>query len=208
MTGPTSTDSLRGSPTSSSAIAPFSMASMRSATSSCRQRMRSAEQRWPAESKADDDHVADDLLGKRRGIDDHRVQAAGFGDQRDRLRRARVRRPASSRCDQARDRRRAGEHDALHARIGDQRGADFARARQELQRVARHARFVQQPHRLGGDQRRLLGGLGEHGIARGERGGDLAGEDGERKIPRADADDQARAARARPDRACAPPRRA
>ena len=54
MTGPTSTESLRGSPTSSSAIAPFSILSVRSATSSCRQRMRKAEQRWPAESKADD----------------------------------------------------------------------------------------------------------------------------------------------------------
>ena len=54
MTGPTSTESLRGSPTSSSAIAPFSILSTRSATSSCRQRMRKAEQRCPAESKADD----------------------------------------------------------------------------------------------------------------------------------------------------------
>src|SRR5690606_3219367 len=31
------------------------------------------------------DDVADDLFGKRGGIDDHAVLAAGFGDQRDRL---------------------------------------------------------------------------------------------------------------------------
>ncbi len=53
ITGPTSVDSRSGLPTASSAIAPFSMASVRSAMSSCRQSTRSAEQRWPAESKAD-----------------------------------------------------------------------------------------------------------------------------------------------------------
>ena len=37
------------------------------------------------------------------------------------------------------------------------------------------------------DQRGLLGRLGEDGIAGGERGGDLAGEDREREVPRADA---------------------
>ncbi|MNS74028.1 hypothetical protein D3C72_1074910 [compost metagenome] len=31
------------------------------------------------------DDIGDDLLGKRRGIDDHGVLAAGFGNQRDRL---------------------------------------------------------------------------------------------------------------------------
>ncbi len=34
-----------------------------------------------------------------------------------------------------------------------------------------------------GDERGLRRGLGEHGIAGGERGGDLAGEDGEREVP-------------------------
>ena len=70
-----------------------------------------------------------------------------------------------------------------HARIGDQRRADLARAGQELQRVARNARLVQHAHRLRGDERRLLGRLGEHRIAGGERGGDLAGEDREREVP-------------------------
>ena len=104
---------------------------------------------------------------------------------------ARVSRPASCFSISRATARRAGEHDALHARIGDQRRADLARAGQELQRIARDARLVQDAHGLGGDQRRLLGGLGDHRIARRERGRDLAGEDRERKIPRADADDEA-----------------
>ena len=39
-------------------------------------------------------HVADDLLGQSRGVHDHGVLAAGFGDQRDRLS-VRFRRSAS-----------------------------------------------------------------------------------------------------------------
>ena len=38
---------------------------------------------------------------------------------------------------------------------------------------------------------RLFGGLGEHGVAGGQRGGDLAGEDGQREVPGADADEDA-----------------
>ena len=55
---------------------------------------------------------------------------------------------------------------------------------------------MQQRDGLGGDQRRLLGGFRDHRVAGGERGGDLAKEDGERKIPRADADENAAAASA------------
>ena len=53
ITGPTSAASRSGGPTSSSAIAALTIASMRSATSSCRHSTRKAEQRWPAESKAE-----------------------------------------------------------------------------------------------------------------------------------------------------------
>ena len=48
-------------------------------------------------------------------------------------------------------------------------GADRAVAGHEMQRARRHAGLVQQLHRFSGDQRRLLGGLGDHGIAGGER---------------------------------------
>ena len=43
----------------------------------------------------------------------------------------------------------------------------------------------------GGDARRLRGGLGDDGVAGGERGGDLAEEDREREVPRRDAGEHA-----------------
>ena len=52
---------------------------------------------------------------------------------------------------------------------------------------------VEQAHRLGGDQRGLLGRLGQHRVAGGQRRGDLAGEDRQREVPRADADEDAAA---------------
>jgi len=53
--------------------------------------------------------------------------------------------------------------------------------------VAGDARPVQQPHGSSGDERGLLGRLGDDRVAGGECGGDLAGEDRQRKIPRRDA---------------------
>ena len=55
---------------------------------------------------------------------------------------------------------------------------------------------LQQRDSARGDQRRLLGGLGEHGIAGDERCRDLAGEDRQREIPGRDADDGAARLRA------------
>ena len=53
ITGPTSVARSRGSPMVSASIAPLIIASIPSATSSCRNRTRSAEQRWPALWKLD-----------------------------------------------------------------------------------------------------------------------------------------------------------
>ncbi|MNS74167.1 hypothetical protein D3C72_1076340 [compost metagenome] len=53
MTGPTSTERRSGLPTASSRMAPRSIVSTWSALSSCTHSTRSAEQRWPAESKAE-----------------------------------------------------------------------------------------------------------------------------------------------------------
>jgi hypothetical protein len=115
------------------------------------------------ERRADD--VADHLLGERRRVDDHRVLAAGLGDERHRLP-VRAEAAGEALLQQPRDLGRAGEEHALDARVADERGAHgLAAARQELQHRARHARRMQRAHRLGGDQRRLLGGLGEHRIA-------------------------------------------
>jgi len=133
------------------------------------------------------EHVGDHLLGQGGGVHDHRVLAAGLGDQRH---------VAAARGEGAVDQRGdlggAGEHHAAHARIGHQRGADgLAAAGQQLQGRGRDAGLVQQAHREGGDQRRLLGGFGEHRVAGRERGGDLAAEDREREVPRADAQHRA-----------------
>ncbi len=48
------------------------------------------------------------------------------------------------------------------------RAPDLPRAEHQVQRACGHTRLVQQPHRLVGNQRRLLGGFGDHRIARGE----------------------------------------
>jgi hypothetical protein len=88
---------------------------------------------------------------------------------------------------------RAGEGHAGHPRIAGQHRAHRAIAGQKLQRGRRARRPVQERHRKGGDQRRLLGRFGQHGIARGQRRRDLAGEDRQREVPRADAGEDARA---------------
>ena len=148
--------------------------------------MRSAEQRCPAESKADDITSATTCSGRADEIDHHRVQPAGLGDKRD-WRACGGRAAGELLLDQPGDRRRTGEDDTLHARVGDDRRPDLAGAGQQREGVRRNARLVQDADRLGGDQRRLFGGFGDDRIAGGERGGDLAGEDREREVPRANA---------------------
>jgi hypothetical protein len=64
--------------------------------------------------------IGDDLFGERRGIDDHRVLPAGFGDQRHD-------RPGplgQRKVDGARGFGRAGEGNAGDSRVGDERPAD------------------------------------------------------------------------------------
>ena len=87
--------------------------------------------------------------------------------------------------------RRAGEDDAGACVIRDERGADRAVAGDELQRLAWNAGLMQQRDRLMRDERRLLGRLGDSAIAGDERGGDLAEENRQRKIPWRDADEDA-----------------
>jgi hypothetical protein len=74
--------------------------------------------------------------------------------------------------------------------------APTCRRRARAGRRPRNARLVHQLDRERADQRRLLGRLGDRGIARGERGGDRADEDREREIPRADAGEHAAAVEA------------
>ncbi len=75
-----------------------------------------------------------------------------------------------------------------------QGGADrLAAAGDQGQQVRVQTGLVIEAHGFGGDQRRLLGGLGHDGVAGGERSGDLAGEDGQREVPRADGGEDAAA---------------
>ena len=67
----------------------------------------------------------------------------------------------------------------------------FRPAGNEVQNAARHAGFQRQSHRGGGNERRLRRGLGDDGVAGAQSRGDLAEEDGEREVPRADAGDDA-----------------
>src|SRR5690606_9893629 len=60
----------------------------------------------------------------------------------------------------------------------------------------RDARCVAQLDREGGDERRLLGRLGDGGVAGGEGGGGRADEDGEGEVPRADRGEGAAAVKA------------
>ena len=134
-----------------------------------------------------DQHVLHHLLGQRGGVHDHRVLAAGLGDQRDGVTFA-VQALGQSGGDEASHFGGAGEHDGGNARVGHQRGAHLhAVARQQLQHVGRDAGLVQDAHGFGGNQRRLLGRLGDDRVAGGQCGRNLTGEDGQREVPRADA---------------------
>jgi hypothetical protein len=169
MTGPTSVASNAGSPITSSAIAPAALTGA---------------------VEGGSEHVGDDLLGERRGIDDHRILPAGLGDKRhDRTGAAReVEIDAPCRFG------RAGKGDPGDARVGNERRTDrFAGPRQQMQDLGWNARLEQQAHRGSSDQRGLLGRLGNNGIAGRERRGDLAGEDRQWKIPRRNAREDAAA---------------
>ena len=87
------------------------------------------------------ERIGDHLLGQRGAVDDHRVLAAGLGDQHARSSVALAQRA----LDQPRDLGRAGEDHAGDARVADQRRADVSPlAGQELQHVGGHAGIVQQ----------------------------------------------------------------
>ena len=78
-----------------------------------------------------------------------------------------------------------------------QRGTHaVARAVQPGDGVRGHAHLVQQGDEAARHHRRLFGRLGGHGVAGDQRGHYLAGKDGQRKIPRADAHEDAAAVQA------------
>ena len=145
---------------------------------------RSAEQRWPAERKDDVIAVVGDLFGQRGGVDDHRVDAAGLGDQRH----DRPRFGGERAVDLAADFSRTGEDNTRHAGMSDQARTDCTVPGDKMERRRRQARLMQKRNCQRRNKGRLLGGLGYDRIAGNERSGDLSKENRERKIPRADAD--------------------
>ena len=163
---------------------------MRSATSSCRQSSRSAEQRWPAERNAEvitssvtcsGKAVASTIMALMPPVS---AISGTIGPSF----------AASARLMVCADFGRAGEDDAGSVGIGDENSTGRAVAGNKMQRGRRNAGLVQQLNRAGGNQRRLLGRLGDNGVAGGKRRCHLAEKDRERKIPRADADKRAAAA--------------
>ena len=138
--------------------------------------------------------VVGDLLGQRGGVGDHGVDAAGLGDQRH----DRAVLGGERAVDRPGDLGRAGEGDA-----GDVAGGRPAPRRRAPSPGTRCSASAGMPASCSsrtaseGDQRRLLGRLGDDGVAGGERRRDLAEEDGEREIPRADADEAPRPRRTR-----------
>ena len=155
----------------------------------------------PCAVKCRGKNIAYDLFRQRGGIDDHGIDAAGFGDQHG----IRIEMRGQRGVDTAGTRQRTGETHAGNARIAGQGATHMlAIAWQQDQHVARHARQVQQRYRAGGHQRGLLGGLGDYRITRDQRRRHLAGEDRKRKIPRRNAHEwpQGRTFRGAQGRAC------
>jgi hypothetical protein len=123
--------------------------------------------------------------GQRRGVADQRVLPAGFGDQHaDRRHRARRARRLIARAVSVEP---VKATPATRGSLVSAAPTVAPVARQELHDRFGHAGFMQQLHRVVADEVGLLGGLGDHAVAGGERRGDLAEEDREREIPRRDA---------------------
>ncbi|MNU99998.1 hypothetical protein D3C71_901530 [compost metagenome] len=134
------------------------------------------------------DDVHHHLFGESGGVDDHGVLAAGLGDERNGAALG-VEATGQVAGDDTRHLGGAGEHDAAHSLVRDERRPHgLTPARQQLHRTGGDAGLTQDAYRLRRDERGLLGRLGEHRIAGRERRADLAAEDGQREVPGADAD--------------------
>ena len=133
------------------------------------------------------DTVAYDLLGHRAAVGDHGVEPAGLSDERhDRPPDAGARR-----LDRPGRLVRASECDAADARIPHKPGARASISWQQVKNALGDPSLVQELNGLERRQWRLPGGLGHDAVAGRERCGDLTHENGERKIPGADARENA-----------------
>ena len=85
----------------------------------------------------------------------------------------------------------AGERDRVDARVLDERGADVALARQQRERLRRHAGLAQRLHEQRRAARRLLGRLEQHRVAGREAGRDHPERDRDGEVPGRDHRDHA-----------------
>ena len=118
--------------------------------------------------------------GSAEEVYDHRVEAAGLGDQPGDGPLTRGKSPVDGDAGF----RPTGEGYAVHAAVANQSRADsLAAPGQKMQHVGRNACLMYEPHSARGDERRLLGGLSHHRVSRCQSARDLPGEDGEREVP-------------------------
>ena len=134
--------------------------------------------------KSRGEDIAHGLFRQGGAVDQHGVQAAGFSDQRC----AGIKVVGHGGADFKGGGGGAGEANAIDAGIFAEGGTDGCTVtRQQLQRGFGHACAVKQIGGHGGNEGGLFRRFGDDGVACGKGCGDLAREDGEGKIPRADA---------------------
>ena len=161
---------------------PASSVCTRGAISSCTSSTRSAEQRWPALLKPDcttsstscsasAELSASITLSPPVSAISVPMAPGRAASERSMSRAVSV---------------RAGEHHAREARIARQRARRLRAPSPGTKCSASGGTPAcsMQPGGVGRGQRRLLGGLGDHGVAGGERRGHLARVDSQREIPR------------------------
>src|SRR3954470_8950636 len=126
-----------------------------------------------------------DLVEVGIGVDDHRVLAAHLRDHALEVTLA-LEHLGGRPDDLQPDLVGAGEGDRVHAGVLHQRGADVALARQQRERVRRHARLAQRLDQHRRAARGLLGRLEDHRVAGGQPRGGHAERDRDREVPRGD----------------------
>ena len=129
------------------------------------------------------DHIAYRMFGQGRAVDDHRIQPAGFSDQRRTGGAMRGHVGANFPGGGG----GPGKGHAIDPGISGQRRPNRAATGQQMQCSRWHPGLVQQPGGQHRDQWGLLGGLGQHRIASGQACRNLPGKNRQRKVPRADA---------------------
>ncbi len=110
-------------------------------------------------------HIHDDLFSQRRGVNDHCVLTAGFGNQWNATSTL-VQTSGDAALQDRGNSCGTGEHHAADTFVSDQLGTDgFAVPWQQLQGVLGNASFMQDLHAQHGNQGCLLRRLGQYGIA-------------------------------------------